>query len=130
MRCEETHALLLPFQLGACEEPTRDQVERHLLECTGCLERYLSAKRQNESAAAFDERPSPDARAKVRASAIALGLRPRSRSARVGLVVGLAAAAALLVLFAMRWLFAPSPLEAPGAARGLVDSSPPSLDVF
>jgi len=130
MRCDEAHSLLLPFHLGACEEPTRDQLERHLLDCKGCLDRFFSTKRGCESAAAFEERPSPMVREKVHAFAVASGLRPRSRKARLGLVVGLAAAAVLLWFFAARLLNAPPALRAPQAEQGLVDSSPPALDVF
>lgn len=130
MHCAEAQPLLLPFHLGACEEPTRDLLERHLHDCEGCLDRFFATKRGCESAAAFEDRPSPMVREKVRALAIAQGLRPRSKRARLTLVVGLAAAAALLWFLGTRMLNAPAPLRAPQANQGLVDSSPPALDVF
>lgn len=131
MRCVEAQPLLLPFHLGACEEPTRDQLERHLLDCKGCLERFFSTKRGCESAAAFEERPSLMMREKVHALAIAHGMRPRSKRARMTLVVGLAAAAALLWFLGTKFVApAPPKLRAPQAEQGLVDSSPPALDVF
>jgi hypothetical protein len=130
MRCVEAQPLLLPFHLGACEEPTRDLLERHLEECKGCLERFFSTKRGCESASAFEERPSPMIREKVHALAVAQGMRPRSKRARLTLVVGLAAAAVLLWFISTKWLNAPPQLRAPQAEQGLVDSSPPALDVF
>ena len=131
MRCVEAQPLLLPFHLGACEEPTRDLLERHLEECKGCLERFFSTKRGCESAAAFEERPSMMMREKVRALAIAQGMRPRSKRARLTLVVGLAAAAVLLWFLGTKFVApAPPKLRAPQAEQGLVDSSPPALDVF
>src|SRR5207248_11243896 len=104
MRCAEAHPLLLPFHLGACEEPTRGLLERHLSECKGCLERFFATKRGCESAAAFEERPSPRVREMVRAAAIAQGMKPRSKRARLTLVVGLAAAAALFWFLSTKWL--------------------------
>lgn len=131
MRCVEAQPLLLPFHLGACEAPTSDLLEGHLAECKGCLERFFSTKRGCESAAAFEERPSLVTREKVRALAIAHGMRPRSKRARLTLVVGLAAAAALLwFFFGTKLSTTPQPLRAPQAEQGLVDSSPPALDVF
>jgi hypothetical protein len=130
MRCAEAHPLLLPFHLGACEEPTRELLERHLAECKGCLERFFATKRGCESAAAFEERPSDSTRQRVHALAIAQGMKPRSKRARLTLVVGLAAAAVLLWFLGTRWLNAPPALRAPQAESGLVDSSPPALDVF
>jgi anti-sigma factor RsiW len=125
--CDDVTPELFAWQLGACEGPRRELVDAHLASCPSCLRRALATKRLAEDAAAFDERPGAAVRARLRAT-----VAHRRRPARLGLAVGLAAAALALGLLGWR-LAAPVALTAPAAAagHGLVDAEgPANLDVF
>lgn len=78
MTCDECQAELAPFQLGFVEDATREAMERHLLECTGCLESFLRLKRAMETAE-LEPAPSDAVRTRLRA-AVATELSP-ARSA-------------------------------------------------
>lgn len=128
MTCDDCHALLPVFQLDALDDDVARPIEAHLAGCSSCLQRYFSARRVNASAAAFDERPSGEARDALRASVQRLGLRVPRR--RVALWVGLAAAAlVLLSLWVARSYFAEPALRALPSQPGLIDSARLSLEV-
>lgn len=132
MHCDDVRLELFSFQLGACEEPIRDQVDRHLLDCRACLEQFLCEKRNCESAAAFDARPSPSARAQIFSSMRTLGLATSYK--RRGLaVVGLALAAAMALTFLVarsNTETSASPLPPASPQGSLVDSSSADLTLF
>jgi hypothetical protein len=92
----EQHVPLLPFHLGALDDDALDAVEVHLLACRDCTKGYLALKRQFDSAAAFDERPSARARERLRAE---MSRRLRSRLPRPRFWAAGAALAAVLLLF-------------------------------
>ena len=126
--CDDVTPALLAWQLGACEGPQRDGIDAHLATCPSCLAKSLATKRVTEDAAAFDERPAVAVRERLRASVARRARRP----ARVGWVVGLAAAALLLAFMGWR-LFSPPALTTPpsAAGHGLVDADgPANLDVL
>jgi hypothetical protein len=114
----ENHVSPLPFYLGALEEDELDAAQAHLLACRTCLSEYLSAKRRVDSAAAFDERPSPAARHRLRTE-VSHRLRPAFYRPRVWAAV--AAIAALLFFFV--WLRNRPPDTATEARETLVDTS-------
>ena len=99
MTCETIKPELLGYHLGALDLVSRDGIDAHLLECRGCLTRYLEVKRALEDGQLPDEQPSAAVRARVRADVAALVL-PQKRRWRPAYVVGLAAAAAALFAFA------------------------------
>jgi anti-sigma factor RsiW len=132
MTCDEVTPALLAWQLGACASPEREQIEEHVKGCAACLAKLFATKRLTEDAAAFDERPSPVMRERLRA-------RVKQRASvkaprRVTWVMGLAAAAALIILGLVGWraLSSGSLSTPPSAAgNGLVDvDGPANLDVL
>lgn len=128
MTCDDVSPALLGWQLGACESPEREAIDAHLATCSACLAKFLALKRVTEDAAAFDERPNPAIRNRLRAR-----VSQRARRPVRGWMVGLAAAAMLLLGF-MGWraLSAPSLIAPPAAAgHGVVDADgPANLDVL
>jgi hypothetical protein len=99
--------------LGACEEPERDALDAHVLECRTCLVEGLRLKRVTEDGAAFEQRPSEKVRAKLRQRV--LSARPKRK---LWVVVGAAAAAAVLFVLALRASSTWRPLLPPPAAGG------------
>ena len=129
MNCDDVTPLLLAWQLGACETGEREGIEEHLKGCAACFSKFLAIKRVNEDAAAFDERPSPRLKERLRAR-VKQARTPR----RMTWVMGLAAAAALIILGVVGWraLERGSLATPPAAAgNGLVDADrPANLDVL
>lgn len=129
MTCDEVTPSLLAWQLGASTSPEREGIEEHLKTCTACFAKFLVIKRVNEDAAAFDERPSPLVRERLR-KRVKQARAPR----RVTWVMGLAAAAALIILGVAGWrALSNGSLNTPPAAagHGLVDADgPANLDVL
>jgi anti-sigma factor RsiW len=72
---------LLAYHFGATSDEEREQVDAHLLACTGCLRAYLRLKHHVERGAARGARPSEAVRARIRADVEAI-VRP-SGAARV-----------------------------------------------
>jgi len=99
MTCDVIKPELLGYHLGTLDLVLRDGIDAHLLACRGCLTRYLEVKRALEDGQLPDERPSPALRARVRADVAAI-VAPRPRRIRPAYVVGFAAAAAAIFLFA------------------------------
>jgi anti-sigma factor RsiW len=128
MTCDDVTPSLLAWQLGATTSPDREGIEEHLKGCTSCFAKFLAIKRVNEDAAAFDERPSPLVRERLRARV------KRRAPRRVTWVMGLAAAAALIILGFAGWrALSNGSLATPPAAagHGLVDADgPANLDVL
>jgi hypothetical protein len=102
MTCDALTHELVGFHLGALDPLARDAIDAHLLECRGCLGRYLATKRALEDGQLPDEAPSPALRARVRADVAALVVPAPAPVTRLrpAWVVGLAAAAAVIFLFA------------------------------
>ena len=128
MTCDDVTPSLLAWQLGASTSPEREGIEEHLKGCASCFAKFLELKRVSEDAAAFDERPSPRTRERLRA-------RVKQRAPRRATwVMGLAAAAALIILGIVGWrALSNGSLSTPPAAagHGLVDADgPANLDVL
>ncbi len=100
MRCETMRGELVGFHFGALDDAARRGVEAHLLGCGACLGEYLALKRDVETAAEAEERPSASARATLRAAvAREVGTAPRPwRWWERPLAFGLATAAVLLAI--------------------------------
>jgi hypothetical protein len=124
---------LIGYHLGAMDAG-RELVERHLLDCTACLEAYLALKREADHGSGL--RPSGETRARLRRDVqAAFSPRPAARLVRwlerpVPLyksVVALAAVAAMALL-------ATTAFRAPTAgARGeseRIDTSRPVAESF
>jgi hypothetical protein len=107
--------------LGACDEPERDALDAHVLDCRPCLIEFLRLKRVTEDGAAFEQRPAPAVHAKLRQ--VVASRRPRRK---LWLVAGAAAAAAALIILAVRASAAWHPLAPPpdAASEGYVDVIP------
>jgi anti-sigma factor RsiW len=132
MTCDDVTPALLAWQLGACPSPERERIEEHLKGCSACFAKFLTTKRLTEDAAAFDERPSPLMKERLRARVKQRAVERAPR--RVTWVMGLAAAAALIILGLAGWraLSSASLVTPPAAAgHGLVDADgPANLDVL
>ena len=128
MTCDDVTPFLLAWQLGATTSPEREGIEDHLKGCASCFAKFLALKRVSEDAAAFDERPSPSVRERLRSRV------KRKAPRRVTWVMGLAAAAALIILGLVGWrAMENGSLATPPAAagHGLVDADgPANLDVL
>jgi anti-sigma factor RsiW len=104
MTCEDIGPELLGFHLGAIEAGARAEIEQHLLSCPECLRSYLALKRGLELE---DDAPEPTAAARERLrravlEELAVARSPRWRWWERPLAFGLAAAAALVALSAVR----------------------------
>ena len=92
MTCDSVRSELVGYHLGAVEPSVRDALDGHLLECRGCLGRYLAVKRALEDGELPDALPSPELRARIRAD-VAAQLAP-ARVLRPNWLWGVAAGAA------------------------------------
>jgi anti-sigma factor RsiW len=134
MDCSLIQIDLVAYHLGAIEEPARERVEAHLVECAACVRAYITLKRHSEAGAA---RPSYAAKMRLRAAVSAeFETSPRARIRKwmrrpIPLYQGIAAAA----LIAIAALSAPQvarlfartpPAEMAGGER--VDTARPSPD--
>jgi hypothetical protein len=126
---KEEHCIeeLLPFHLGALDDPERADIETHLASCQTCLGSLFALLRQVDRATTADERPSPAVRRRLR-KAIARRLAPREQR-RLRIAVGAALAAAMLL--ALLWSNRPRLSRAPDhqPTRTLIDvgSDPQAL---
>ena len=106
MDCSLTQDNLIAYHFATLEDPVRESVEAHLVECTACLRTYLALKSHVDRGRA-QEAPSEDARLKLRA-AVQHRFRPTpTRRVRrfftrpVPLYQGLAVAAAAVLVAAL-----------------------------
>lgn len=107
MTCDDVELELIGFQLGTLPLELRREVERHLMECPGCLSGHLAMKRQADRVEATPA-PSEISRERLRrtvASAVApkRTLIPPRWERPVALV--LAAAALLLAITSTHGLY-------------------------
>jgi anti-sigma factor RsiW len=106
MDCALTQDNLIAYHFATLEDPVRESVEAHLVECTACLRTYLALKSHVDRGRA-QEGPSDAARLKLRA-AVQQRFRP-TPARRVGrwltrpvpLYQGLALAAAVVLVAAL-----------------------------
>jgi len=105
MDCALNQDNLIAYHFATIEDPDRESVEAHLLECTACLRTYLALKAHVDRGRG-EEAPSDETRLKLRA-AVQQRFRPTpARRARrwltrpVPLYQGLAVAAAAVLVAA------------------------------
>ena len=105
MDCSLTQENLIGYHFATLEDPVRESIETHLVECTACLRTYLALKSHVDRGRA-QEAPGEAARLKLRA-AVEKRFRPTpARRVRrwltrpVPLYQGLALAVAIVVVAA------------------------------
>jgi len=77
MSCQQIEPELVGYHFGVVDDAARQQIENHLLECSGCLRSFLALKRDLETAES-GPRPSAALRARLRQDvAVELGLAPQ-----------------------------------------------------
>ena len=127
MDCGLIRPELVMFHFGDVDAQTRDEVEAHLAGCSACVRAFLALKREVETAPERGEVPSAAARDRLR-RAVSAELATRRPRSRVAWGTAFAAAAAtLLLVFAVRVL-EPSLHHfgsAPRLQSGAVDTANP-----
>ena len=127
MDCGLIRPELVMFHFGDVDAPARASIEEHLQSCGDCVRAFLALKREIETAPERGEVPSAAARDRLRRAVSAeIGARRPARPVAWGTAVA-AAAATLLLVFAVRVIQPSLHLSGPSPRlhSGAIDTANP-----